>query len=211
MELFIDNVKFDEKGLVPCVVQDASSGEILMLAYMNRESLEKTIETKTSWFYSRSRQKLWNKGETSGNFQHVKDILLDCDGDSIVLKVTPQGPACHTGHKTCFYRKYDNGELVSAESDKPDYLILNELCDVVRDRMENPKEDSYTNYLLDCGIDKILKKVGEECSETIIAAKNADKDEISLETSDLLYHLVVMLVERGMDISDVYKQLRSRR
>ncbi len=208
---FIDSVKFDEKGLVPCVVQDDKTGETLMLAYMNAESLQKTIDTQTTWFYSRSRRALWNKGETSGNIQKVKSLWLDCDGDTILAKVEPMGPACHTGHNSCFYRCLENGKAVECEAPKKDEFILNELCDVVRDRMENPKEDSYTNYLLDCGIDKILKKVGEECSETIIAAKNADKKEIALETSDLLYHLMVMLTERGMDISDVYKELRHRR
>lgn len=209
--MFADEVKFDEKGLVPCIVQDEKTGENLMLAYMNRESLEKTLETKTAWFYSRSRKALWNKGETSGNFQHVKDIFLDCDGDTLLLKVSPMGPACHTGKETCFFRKLTDGEAAEYEREEKGEFILDELYGVVKDRMENPKEDSYTNYLLDCGIDKILKKVGEECSETIIAAKNADKKEIALETSDLLYHLVVMLAERGMDIKDIYKELKNRR
>lgn len=208
---FIDNVKFDEKGLVPCIVTDAKTGETLMLAYMNKESLEKTIETGTTWFYSRSRRALWNKGETSGNIQKVKELCLDCDGDTLLAKVEPAGPACHTGHQSCFYRHFENGEAVEFDASAKDDFILSELCDVVRDRIQNPKEDSYTNYLLDCGIDKILKKVGEECSETIIAAKNGDRKEIALETSDLLYHLTVMLVERGMDISDVYNELRGRR
>ena len=208
---YIKDVKFNSDGLVPCVVQDDKTGEILMLAYMNGESLEKTIETKTTWFFSRSRQKLWNKGETSGNFQRVKDIRLDCDGDSLLVKVGPEGPACHTGNETCFFRRLENGEFKEFEREKKGEFILDELYGVVKDRMENPKEDSYTNYLLDCGIDKILKKVGEECSETIIAAKNADKKEIAMETSDLIYHLVVMLAERGMDIKDVYAELKNRR
>ncbi|MCH5187468.1 MAG: bifunctional phosphoribosyl-AMP cyclohydrolase/phosphoribosyl-ATP diphosphatase HisIE [Oscillospiraceae bacterium] len=208
--MFIDDIKFDEKGLVPAVVQDATDDRILMLAYMNRESLEKTLETGKTWFFSRSRGKLWNKGETSGHFQTVREILVDCDMDSLVIKVDQTGAACHTGNRSCFYRKAENGEL--AEYAEPaNAHILDEVYAVVKDRMENPKEDSYTNYLLDTGIDKILKKVGEECSETIIAAKNDEPDEIALETSDLLYHLIVMLAERGMTMEQVYAELKGRR
>lgn len=207
---FIKDIKFDEKGLVPAVVQGVD-GDVLMVAYMNEESIKKTIETGTTWFYSRSRQSLWNKGETSGNFQKVVKMSLDCDMDTILLTVEPMGPACHTGEKTCFYRDVVDGKLVLAEKTEKGEFILDELYNVIADRLENPKEDSYTNYLFDCGIDKILKKVGEECSETIIAAKNADKAEIALETSDLIYHLMVMLVERGMDIKDVYEVLKGRR
>ncbi len=208
--MFIDELKFDEKGLIPAVVQDASDGRVLMVAYMNRESIEKTVETGRTWFYSRSRQQLWNKGETSGHFQDVKEILVDCDADALVVKVEQTGPACHTGNPTCFFRKVEEGTL-------KDYIppvssaVLDEVYAVVKDRMENPKEGSYTNYLIDTGIDKILKKVGEECSETIIAAKNEDPDEIALETSDLLYHLIVMIAERGMTMEDIYKVLKSRR
>jgi phosphoribosyl-ATP pyrophosphohydrolase/phosphoribosyl-AMP cyclohydrolase len=209
--MFTDEVKFDENNLVPCVVQDDKTGEVLMMAYMNPESLQKTIETKTTWFYSRSRASLWNKGETSGNFQHVSGIYLDCDGDTLLVKVSPEGPACHTGNETCFFRKLENDAWSEFEREEKGEFILDEVYNVVKDRMENPKEDSYTNYLLDCGIDKILKKVGEECSETIIAAKNADKKEIALETGDLLYHVIVMLAERGMDVKDVYEVLKNRR
>ncbi|MBQ3110348.1 MAG: bifunctional phosphoribosyl-AMP cyclohydrolase/phosphoribosyl-ATP diphosphatase HisIE [Clostridia bacterium] len=207
---FIKDIKFDEKGLVPAVVQSVD-GDVLMVAYMNEESLVKTMETGTTWFYSRSRQSLWNKGETSGNFQKVVKLKLDCDMDTVLVVVEPMGPACHTGNKTCFYREVENGKLVPAKSEEKGEFILDELFKVILDRMENPKEDSYTNYLLDCGIDKILKKVGEECSETIIAAKNEDKKEIALETSDLIYHLLVMVAERGMDIKDVYEVLKDRR
>lgn len=208
--MFIDDIKFDEKGLVPAVVQDATDGRILMLAYMNRESLEKTVETGKTWFFSRSRNKLWNKGETSGHFQSVREILVDCDMDSLVIKVDQTGAACHTGNRSCFYRKAENGELTEY-TEAANAHILDEVYAVVKDRMENPKEDSYTNYLLDTGIDKILKKVGEECSETIIAAKNDEPDEIALETSDLLYHLIVMLAERGMTMEQVYAELKGRR
>ncbi len=207
---FIKDIKFDEKGLVPAVVQSVD-GTVLMVAYMNEESLRKTIETGTTWFYSRSRQSLWNKGETSGNFQKVVDIKVDCDMDTLLVTVEPMGPACHTGNKTCFYRQLEKDSLVEVKSEEKGEFILDELFGVILDRIENPKEDSYTNYLLDCGIDKILKKVGEECSETIIAAKNADKKEIALEASDLIYHLLVMLAERGMDIKDVYEVLKDRR
>lgn len=207
---FLKDIKFDEKGLVPAIVQ-GEDGKVLMMAYMNEESLKKTIETGTTWFYSRSRQSLWNKGETSGNTQLVKSIKVDCDMDTLLVTVEPKGPACHTGEETCFYRQVEDGKLVEAKSGEKGEFILDELFDVILDRMENPKEDSYTNYLLDCGIDKILKKVGEECSETIIAAKNEDKKEIALETSDLIYHLLVMIAERGMKLEDVYEVLKDRR
>lgn len=208
--MLIDEIKFDEKGLVPAIVQDSASGEVLMLAYMNRESLEKTLETGRTWFFSRSRGQLWNKGETSGHFQNVRDIFVDCDGDTLLIKVEQLGAACHTGHKSCFFRRAENGSL-SEYTPTASSGILDEVYAVVRDRMENPKEGSYTNYLLDEGIDKILKKVGEECSETIIAAKNAEPEEIALETSDLLYHLIVMLAERGMTMDEVYSVLKDRR
>ena len=209
--MFIDEIKFDEKGLVPAVVQDARDGRVLMVAYMNRESLEKTVETGRTWFFSRSRGKLWNKGETSGNYQEVEEILVDCDADTLVVKVRQHGPACHTGNPTCFFRKADkNGELKDYAAPAT-ASILDEVYAVVKDRMENPKEGSYTNYLLDTGIDKILKKVGEECSETIIAAKNEEPSEIALETSDLLYHLIVMIAERGMTMEDIYAELKHRR
>ncbi len=209
--MFIDEIKFDEKGLMPAVIQDAADGRVLMVAYMNRESLEKTMETGRTWFYSRSRQKLWNKGETSGHFQDVEEILVDCDADALVVKVRQTGPACHTGKPSCFFRKIgEDGELRDYEAPASS-SILDEVYAVVRDRMENPKEGSYTNYLLDTGIDKILKKVGEECSETIIAAKNEEPSEIALETSDLLYHLIVMIAERGMTMEDIYAELKNRR
>ncbi|MDO4563265.1 MAG: bifunctional phosphoribosyl-AMP cyclohydrolase/phosphoribosyl-ATP diphosphatase HisIE [Clostridia bacterium] len=204
----LDEIKFDENGLIPAIVQDADSGEVLMLAYMNEQSLKKTLETSTTWFYSRSRKKLWNKGETSGHFQQVQDIRIDCDQDTLLLFVHQQGAACHTGSRSCFYRGLDGVQAPLPQKGK---FILDELFEVVEDRKQNPKEDSYTNYLLDCGIDKILKKVGEECAETIIAAKNASKEEIALETSDLLYHLIVMLSERGLRAEDIYSELKKRR
>lgn len=209
--MFTDEIKFDEKGLVPAVIQDSTDGRILMVAYMNKESLKKTVETGKTWFYSRSRQRLWNKGETSGHFQAVKEILVDCDADALVIKVEQTGAACHTGNPSCFYRRVDENGNLSEYTPAAGSEILDEIYSVVTDRMENPKEGSYTNYLLDMGIDKILKKVGEECSETIIAAKNGEPDEIALETSDLLYHLIVMLAQQGMSPRDVYAELKNRR
>lgn len=208
--MLIDEIKFDEKGLVPAVVQDAADDTVLMVAYMNREALAKTLETGKTWFFSRSRNCLWNKGETSGHYQTVKEILLDCDMDTLLVKVEQTGAACHTGNRSCFYRRAAL-DGVEEYTPAPNAHILDEIYSVVKDRMENPKEDSYTNYLLDMGIDKILKKVGEECSETIIAAKNDAPEEIALETSDLLYHLVVMLAQRGMTMQDVYGELKHRR
>jgi phosphoribosyl-AMP cyclohydrolase / phosphoribosyl-ATP pyrophosphohydrolase len=204
MCLKIDGIKFDEKGLVPAVVQDVNTGKVLMLAYMNEESLKLTLETKKTWFYSRSRQKLWNKGETSGNFQIVKKMSYDCDGDTILLEVEPIGPSCHTGEESCFFNKMLD-EKVSSEKD-----ILEKLYGLIIDRKENPVEGSYTNYLFNKGIDKILKKVGEETSEVIIASKNNSKEEMTYEISDLAYHLLVLMVNQGVTISDIKKELNKR-
>ena len=179
----IDKVKFDEKGLVPAVVQEAN-GKVLMLAYMNKESLQKTIETGYTWFYSRSRQELWNKGATSGNKQSVSEIYYDCDGDTLLVKVHQTGMACHTGTYTCFTDRRlfpDSKDLVPMAQPQDNTSIakvLNDLYATIKDRQVNPVEGSYTNYLFEKGQDKILKKVGEECTETIIASKNMDKEEI---------------------------------
>lgn len=200
-------IKYSQDGLVPCVVQDIDTKQVLMVAYMNEESLQKTIETGQTWFWSRSRGELWNKGATSGNTQKVEQIRIDCDGDCLLVFVKQTGAACHTGNKSCFYRTYD-GHVVE---DFDDASILKELFEVIEDRKVNPKEDSYTNYLFDAGVDKILKKVGEECAETIIAAKNDEPDEIALETADLIYHLLVMLSNAGMRLEDVYEELKNRR
>lgn len=208
---WMDELKFDEKGLIPAVVQDAETGQVLMLAYMNRESVQKTLDTGMTWFFSRSRQALWNKGETSGNVQKVRELRVDCDADTLLVLVEQTGVACHTGAKSCFFRSVEDSALTDSPLTSCGAGILDELYGVVRDRMENPKEGSYTNYLLDCGIDKILKKVGEECSETIIAAKNEDPAEIAPEASDLLYHLIVMIAERGMTMDDIYRELQHRR
>ena len=193
----IDQVKFDEQGLVAIITQDSESKEVLMLAYANKEALEKTIETKEAHYYSRSRKELWHKGATSGHIQHINDIRYDCDGDAVLYIVQQEGAACHTGEYSCFYRSLEGGTLA-------------QLQQVITNRKTTPKEGSYTNYLFDKGIDKILKKVGEECAESIIAAKNNDNSELSYEVADLLYHLTVLLTEQNMSWSDVMAQLQKR-
>jgi phosphoribosyl-ATP pyrophosphohydrolase/phosphoribosyl-AMP cyclohydrolase len=205
------NLKFDEKGLIPVIVSDVNTNEVLMMAWMNKEALDKTLETKKAHYFSRSRQALWMKGETSGNVQTVVSIKKDCDGDALLMAVEQSGVACHTGHRTCFFSELSEEIEQSAPSDLYGAAVLKEVYQVVTDRRIHPKEGSYTNYLFDKGIDKILKKVGEETAEVIIAAKNASKDEIRYETADLLYHLIVMLVERGLTLEEVYGELKNRR
>ncbi len=208
---FTDELKFDEKGLIPAVVQDYAGGRVLMVAYMNKEAAQATLQSGKATFYSRSRQKLWVKGETSGNFLHVREILCDCDADCLLLRVVPDGPACHTGNTSCFFRRLEDQILKPiATTHMPDAGILNDVYKVVENRRDNPKEGSYTNYLFDKGIDKILKKVGEETAEVIIGAKNADKGEIQYEVADLMYHLTVMLCERGLSWQDIYGELADR-
>lgn len=205
MELNGIELKFDENGLIPAIVQDVYTKEVLMLGYMNRESLELTLKTGKVNFYSRSRKALWLKGETSGNYLNLKKLRYDCDGDALLIEVIPEGPVCHTGNKSCFYRTLHELE------DSPDGVaIIEKLYKRIQDRKEHPVEGSYTNYLFDKGIDKILKKVGEECAETIIAAKNNSPDEIRYEVSDLAYHLLVMLVDRGVDVKQIYDELTRR-
>lgn len=199
------NVKFDEKGLVPAIIQDASTKEVLTLAYMNRESLAKTLETGETWFFSRSRQELWHKGETSGNTQKVVSVNYDCDQDALLVLVNPKGPACHTGAVSCFSERVFEGASTLA-----DYQILSSLEKVIVDRERERPEGAYTTYLFDKGVDKILKKVGEEAAEVIIAAKNRDHDELKWEASDLLYHLMVLLVEQELPFKEVLKTLEER-
>lgn len=210
-----DSIKFDDKGLVPVVTQDYKTKEVLMVAYMNEEAFDKTIETGKVTYFSRSRNKLWLKGETSGHFQLVKAIKLDCDGDTILIEAEQIDAACHTGNKTCFYRTLTNGTWSEAESkaddDELSAQILQEVYNVIVDRTIHPKEGSYTNYLFTKGLDKILKKVGEETAEVIIAAKNKSKEEIRYEISDLMYHLMVLMVERGVTLEDIYGELKGRR
>ncbi len=204
--------KFDEKGLIPAVVQDYISGRILMLAYMNEESLKLTQETGKATFFSRSRQCLWVKGEHSGNIMWVKEILVDCDEDALIIKVDPAGPACHTGETTCFYRKLEqDGSLSDHKKETVSLTILKDVYDVIADRKQNPKEGSYTNYLFTKGIDKQLKKIGEEAAEVIIASKNPDVSELEYEASDLLYHLMVVMVERGLSWENLMAELNRRR
>jgi phosphoribosyl-AMP cyclohydrolase / phosphoribosyl-ATP pyrophosphohydrolase len=204
-------IKYDDKGLVPVIAQDVYTGAVLMLAYANEEAVRKTAETKKAHYFSRSRNKLWQKGETSGNVQEVRDILIDCDGDALIYKVVQSGPSCHTGNATCFFESLLCRDKDGAEDSPGSVAVLKEVFNVIIDRKNNPKEDSYTNYLFDKGIDKILKKVGEEAAETIIAAKNNDPAEIALEVSDLVYHLMVMLADRGMTPEAVYRELENRR
>lgn len=207
---FIDMLKFDEKGLIPAVLQDKKTKEILMTAYMNRDTLEQTMETQKATFWSRSRQEVWVKGAHSGNLMHVEEVRVDRDGDCLAVIVTPDGPACHTGNRSCFYRKVDQNTLVE-DKNAPAEDILSHLVAVAQDRKQNPQAGSYTNYLFDKGEDKILKKVGEEAAEVVIAGKNRSRDEIQYETADLLYHLTVMLVDNNMTWNDVFEELEKRK
>ena len=211
----ISMVKFDENGLVPAIVQE-ENGQVLMLAYMNEESLKKTLETGTTWFFSRSRKTLWNKGETSGNVQKVKEISYDCDGDTLLVRVHQTGVACHTGTYSCFSgrRIGESGKSVALVPEEPQASlvgVLNDLYEVIRDRMLNPVKGSYTNYLFDHGQDKILKKVGEEAAETIIASKNMDRKEVVYEMGDLWYHCLVLLAFHNLSPEEVFRELMSRR
>ena len=199
----IEGLKFDAQGLIPAVVQDAKTGQVLTLAYMNKESLAKSIATGETWFWSRSRQELWHKGETSGNYQHIVAITADCDRDALVVQVEPDGPACHTGAVSCFHNP------VCFSEDRK-LFSLQILMDLIRDRKTNPQEGSYTTYLFNKGLDKILKKVGEECTEVIIAGKAQDHAETVYEISDLVYHVMVLMIESGISIEEIHDELASR-
>ena len=196
-------LKFDEKGLIPAIVQDHYTKEVLTLAYMNKESLAITIDEGMTCFWSRSRQELWRKGETSGNRQHVVSITADCDGDALVVEVVKDGPACHTGAESCFF----NGVYLSEELKRFSYEGLYEL---LKGRKTDPKEGSYTTYLFEKGMDKILKKVGEECTEVIIGAAKADKAETVYEIADLTYHVMVLMVQMGISVEDITRELEKR-
>ena len=196
-----EELKTDENGLVPCVVQDYKNEEVLMVAYMNKESFEQTVRTG-----SRSRQSLWVKGETSGHYQYVREMRLDCDSDTLLVKVLQIGAACHTGNRSCFYRTI----LKKDYQDRNPLKVFEQVLDVIRDRKEHPKEGSYTNYLFDKGIDKILKKCGEEAAEIIIAAKNPNREEVRYEMADFLYHMMVLMVERGLSWEDIAEELANR-
>ena len=213
------DIKFDGRGLVPAVVQEGCSGKILMVAYMNEEALQRTVESGDAWYYSRSRKALWHKGETSGHFQRVRSIAVDCDADTILLTVDQIGAACHTGHKSCFFRSMTEWEKSYTGS----LSILSDLSQEISDKRIHPTEKSYTSYLLQTGIDKICKKIGEESAEVIIVAKNADpvaddkseqaedlRLEVCKESADLLYHLAVLWEDTGVTVNDVMKVLEER-
>ena len=199
----ICKLKFDEKGLIPAIVVDSISGKVLTLAYMNKESLEKSIEGELTCFFSRSRGELWVKGETSGNYQHIVSITADCDNDALVVVVEKDGPACHTGSDSCFANPV-------FESDKLGQFTLEGLYSLLEGRKAEKPEGSYTTYLFEKGRDKILKKVGEECTEVIIASKGDDKPETVYEIADLAYHIMVLMVEMGISVEDVHRELASR-
>ena len=198
----LENLKFDERGLIPAIVQNARTREVLTLAYMNAESLARTIETGQTWFWSRSRNALWHKGETSGNTQNIVSLACDCDNDAIVVLVEPAGPACHTGARSCFDLQTEDEDLG---------LLLATLYELIESRERDRPEGSYTTYLFNHGLDKILKKVGEESAETIIAAKNEDGARLTSEVADLVYHLLVLLVARGVSLDEVRGELAKRR
>ncbi len=200
---FLEEVEFDKSGLVPAILQDINTGQVLMLAYMNRESINKTAETGKATFYSRSRQELWLKGETSGNYQEVKEISLDCDGDTILVKVEPSGPACHTGNQSCFYREFYREANVSG------WEIIYKLEEIIKSRKINLPENSYTTSLFKAGNKRIGQKVGEEAVETVIAAL-ADPERLAEETADLIYHLIVLLVDSGLSMKEIQKELIAR-
>ena len=201
--LCVEKLKFDEKGLIPAIVVDTITKKVLTLAYMNRESLQISMEKGLTCFYSRSRQELWLKGETSGNYQHIVSITADCDGDALVVEVEKEGPACHTGSDSCFMQPV-------WESEERKSFSLQGLYDMLVGRNETRPEGSYTTYLFEKGIDKILKKVGEECTEVIIAGKADDKKETIYELADLAYHAMVLMVQMGITVEDVHKELASR-
>ena len=199
----IDELKFDEKGLIPAIVVDSITKKVLTLAYMNKESLKISLEKGLTCFWSRSRQELWLKGETSGNYQHIVSITADCDKDALTILVEKDGPACHLGTDSCF-------ESPLWESDERQEFSLESLIKLIEGRKIDKKEGSYTTYLFEKGIDKILKKVGEECTEVIIAAKADDKKETIYEISDLVYHVMVLMIEMGISLEDIHKELASR-
>ncbi|HZS04426.1 MAG TPA: bifunctional phosphoribosyl-AMP cyclohydrolase/phosphoribosyl-ATP diphosphatase HisIE [Blastocatellia bacterium] len=236
-ELPIDNLKFNEQGLIPAIVQDAATREVLMLAWMNETSLRLTLESGETWFWSRSRQALWHKGATSGHTQRVVGITLDCDGDTLVIAVNPNGPACHTGARSCFFTGLNGEAAGGVTTGEPSLIapppapqierpgaqlsvvdvsamelgiLLQDLFRLIQERREQRPENSYTSYLFDKGLDKILKKIGEEAAETIIAAKNEGTKELSAEITDLLYHLLVLMVERGVSLPDIMGELSQR-
>jgi len=210
----LEDVKFDEHGLIPAIVQDVRTRRLLTLAYMNAESLERTLDTRETWFWSRSRQQLWHKGEKSGNTQRLVAVTADCDHDALLIAVEPRGPACHTGAESCFHNQLQSEPegVVGMEGVLNDLgATLTELYSLVETRKQDRPEGSYTTYLFDSGLDKILKKVGEEATEMIIAAKADDSAQLVSESADLIYHLLVLLVECGVSLDQVSRELIVRR
>ena len=207
----LSKIRFDARGLVPAIAQDAKTGQVLMMAYMNEESFRATCESGYATYWSRSREQLWRKGETSGHLQKVCSITLDCDGDTLLLQVEQTGPACHTGEQSCFFQPLFVAEGQSAANEAADSGILQEVYGVIQDRMVHPKEGSYTNYLLAKGVEKICKKLGEEATETVIAAVKGDTGETCYEAADLCYHLLVLLAERGIPLESLWAELAKRR
>ena len=202
--------KLNSDGLIPCIAQDYRTGEVLMMAYMNEDSYNKTLQTGLMTYWTRSRQRLWTKGEESGHFQKVISLTIDCDKDTILAKVDQTGPACHTGNPTCFFTPLTEATEATDADKKDIYKVLQDVYSVIADRKINPREGSYTNYLFDKGIDKILKKVGEECTEIVIASKNPDPKEIKYEIADFLYHAMVLMVERGVTWEEIAEELANR-
>lgn len=209
----ISKIKFNDKGLVPAILQDEDTGEVLMLAYMNPDSIRKTIKTGKACFYSRSRQELWLKGETSGNFQEVSHLTLDCDNDTLLLQVQPAGPACHTGKKSCFFQNYElrKGELKEQSNDKPINIaqVITNLEEIIASRRKELPSGSYTTTLFQAGPNRIGQKVGEEAVETVIAYLN-QPERLAEEGADLIYHLLVLLSDAGLSIKDLKKELKNR-
>jgi len=200
---WINKLKFDEKGLIPAIVQDFYTKKVLTLAYMNKESIEISIKEEKTCFFSRSRNELWRKGESSGNYQQIVSITADCDGDSLVIEVIKDGPACHTGADSCFFEPIFSKDEISRFS-------MSALYEMLEGRKKSPKEGSYTTYLFEKGLDKILKKIGEECTETVIAGAKNHKQETIFEITDLTYHVLVMMVEMGISLEDIKTELSKR-
>lgn len=207
----IDEIKYNDKGLVPVIVQDVENGQVLMFAYANKEAIEKTVEQNRAHFWSRSRNRLWQKGEDSGNTQEVRHMFLDCDRDALLFLVNQNGVSCHTGQRTCFFTDISEGNATApAFGSMKAGRMLEEVYQVVEDRKRNPKEGSYVSKLFSDGIDSILKKIGEEAGETVIAAKNNDKDEITYEVADLWFHSLVLLANFGITPEDIYQEFGRR-
>lgn len=217
---WVNHLQFTAEGLLPAILQDSESNQVLMMGWMNRESLELTLETRQVWFWSRSRQELWHKGATSGHTQQVVSIAYDCDGDTLLLQVKPKGPACHTGAVSCFFQEVPLAQegigkvleksLLNSEMQKLDFSVLEGLLSTIQDRYENRPEGAYTTYLFDKGIDKIVKKIGEEATEVVVAAKNRDAKELVSEAGDLIYHLLVLLQNEAVPFGQVLEELEQR-